>query len=439
MNRFFERNTLIRPVKWPFFYGWLVLGLGTLGTLMSAPGQTMGVSVFTDFLIRDLDLSRSSLSLAYLIGTISSAVLLPFAGVLFDRYGAKIVASTASFFMGAVLVLLSYSDRIVGAMGEFGEVAGFALLPFLFMSLAFFLLRFFGQGVLTLSSRNMVMKWFEKRRGMANAVLGVAVAFGFSLAPRLFNTLIDMFSWQETWRLVGFSIGIGFSLIAFFFYIDNPEEHGLIPDGKKITVTNSKHHAETAAARDFTLKEARRTYSFWVFTLILTMSSLLVTAYTFHIVSIFQDGGMSRARAVSIFLPSSIVAVVFQFGCSWLSDYIRIKWLLILKGLGMIIMLFALFFLREGMMVYLVILGHGITQGMMGILSAITWPRFFGRKHLGAISGFSTSLGVGGSAVGPYMFSLIRDLTGAYKLAIVICFVSVIIITLGGFKAERPA
>jgi len=300
MDRIFEHKSLIRPDVWPFFYGWLIVGMGTVGILLSAPGQTVGVSVFTDHLIRDLVISRSHLSLAYLFGTVASALFLPFAGRLFDRYGAKIVASLSSFLLGLVLILLSFADKIAGPAGPLGKFAGFPLLPFLFMIVCFFLLRFSGQGVLTLSSRNMVMKWFEKRRGMVIAVIGVSIALGFSLAPPFFNSLIKAYSWQWAWRIIGFT-AIGFSGVAFIFFVDNPEEHGLIPDGKTITKENSRHHAETAAAKDFTLKEARRTYSFWVFTLILTMSSLVVTAYTFHIVSIFQNAGMTRTQAVAVF------------------------------------------------------------------------------------------------------------------------------------------
>ncbi|MFW6289211.1 MAG: MFS transporter, partial [Spirochaetota bacterium] len=76
------------PARFPFFYGWVLLGSGTIGLLMSAPGQTVGVSVFTDPLMEALGLTRSLLSLGYLVGTLASALLLSRAGRLYDRYGA---------------------------------------------------------------------------------------------------------------------------------------------------------------------------------------------------------------------------------------------------------------------------------------------------------------------------------------------------------------
>jgi len=60
------------PSRLPFFYGWVILVAGTIGILMSIPGQTMGVSVFTENLLADLDIERNNLSLAYLVGTLGS-------------------------------------------------------------------------------------------------------------------------------------------------------------------------------------------------------------------------------------------------------------------------------------------------------------------------------------------------------------------------------
>ena len=38
------------PKKIPFFYGWAILVFSALGILMSMPGQTTGISAFTEHL-----------------------------------------------------------------------------------------------------------------------------------------------------------------------------------------------------------------------------------------------------------------------------------------------------------------------------------------------------------------------------------------------------
>ncbi|HEU4637150.1 MAG TPA: hypothetical protein VFS41_13280, partial [Edaphobacter sp.] len=44
------------------YYGWVVLLAGTVGIIMSVPGQTMGVSIYTDPLLTSLHMSRVDLS-----------------------------------------------------------------------------------------------------------------------------------------------------------------------------------------------------------------------------------------------------------------------------------------------------------------------------------------------------------------------------------------
>ena len=55
---------------------------------------------------------------------------------------------------------------------------------------------------------------------------------------------------------------------------------------------------------------------------------------------------------------------------------------------------------------WLLALGFGIGGGLWGVISNLAYIRFFGPKHLGEISGFSTSITVFASAIGPAAFSL---------------------------------
>ena len=63
----FKTFTLIHPDKSPVFYGYVILLIGTIGVYCSIPGQTIGVSVFTDPVKDALGLSRNQFSNAYMI------------------------------------------------------------------------------------------------------------------------------------------------------------------------------------------------------------------------------------------------------------------------------------------------------------------------------------------------------------------------------------
>ena len=142
------------PAKWPFFYGWMILIWSTMGILMSIPGQTMGVSVFTESLLDALQLTRDQLSIAYMSGTIGSAFLLPWMGRLYDKIGVRPIGIIASVGLGLILVYLSQVDRIVRFIQKDPSI----YVTFIFIFFGFLLLRFTGQGILTMISRNMMMK-----------------------------------------------------------------------------------------------------------------------------------------------------------------------------------------------------------------------------------------------------------------------------------------
>lgn len=393
------------PSKLPFFYGWIILAAGTIGMLMSVPGQTVGVSAFTEYLLEDLQIDRDNLSLAYLFGTLGSGLMITRAGKLYDIHGARVMAFTAGVILGVMLLFLTRIDLMAAALSGPGFFSP-AVVTFVLLAIGFWGIRFFGQGMLTMVSRNMVMKWFDKRRGMANAVLGIFTAFGFSLAPQIFNQIIGKLEWRGAWVALAIAVGIVFAVFVLFVYRDNPAGCGMKPDGK-LSTRQKRKRPPSLPDHDFTLKQARSTLAFWAFTLALSLASLYVTGLTFHVVSIFDNGGMDEARALGIFLPTSFIAMSIQFGFSYLSDFVKLKYLLMLFVVGMLVSSTGLLVLGGvGAGYSLLIIGNGIIWGLYAVLIGVTWPRFFGLKHLGAISGFSLSWTVIGSALGPYLFSL---------------------------------
>jgi len=425
------------PSRLPFFYGWVILVAGIVGVMMSIPGQTMGVSVFTENLLKDLEISRNNLSLAYLVGTMSSGLLITRAGKLYDRYGARVMAFSSGVFLGLVLVYLTRVDRIAQWLGN-DRLLSISLFTFLLLSLGFFGIRFFGQGMLTMVSRNMVMKWFDKRRGMANAVLGIFTAMGFALAPQLLDQVIQRFEWRGAWIALALMVGVAFALFVLVIYRDNPEGCGLRADGK-LRERKGRKRPQSLPEKDFTLVQARKTLAFWAFSMGLAIASMYISGLTFHIVSVFESSGMSRAQGLAIFIPTSIIAVVVQFVCSYISDFVKLKYLLILFLAGMLLTSVGLTLLGQTSMAYwMVITGNGIGWGLYAVLVGVTWPRFYGLKNLGAISGFSMSWTVIASALGPYLFSLSFNWTGNYDAVGWLTLGITCMVLLLAFRADLP-
>ncbi len=433
MSNLFKANWPFDPAKFPFFYGWMILIWGTVGVIMSVPGQTIGVSVFTDSLIANLKISRDELSLSYMFGTIGSSFLLPWAGTQYDKYGVRIVALVASMGLGIILFLLSQIDRLVYGVLLIEN----SLIIVFVMFLCFLLLRFFGQGVLTMVSRNMMVQWFDKRRGFATGFSNVFVSLVFSGAPVFLFFLVQNYSWRGAWVVLALTVAVIFPVIVILFFRNKPEESGLLPDGKYKPTERQKKLPPTA--KEFTLSEARRNYSFWIYSLMLAMQALYVTAFTFHVVSIFEEAGLTKYDAITIFQPAALVAVATTLALSSLSDYMPLKYLYMIMGLGGCMGVLGMIFIGQSDIAFLlIVIGNGIMGGLYSVLSSVTWPRYYGRKHLGAISGQSIMVVVFASALGPILFSQSLTLFGSYEIGGWCCFGVYLLLTVATLRANNP-
>ncbi|MFW6366786.1 MAG: MFS transporter [Spirochaetota bacterium] len=427
------------PSRFPFFYGYVIVGASALGMIFSAPGQTVGVSVFTDHLIEALSIPRVTLSAAYMTGTITSAFLISYAGVVVDRMGIRLVAACASVGLGLILVYLSMVDAVSAAISCVLPYVPQAFIAFGAVTFGFVFLRFFGQGMLTLVSRTMLMEWFIRMRGRMNAITSVAVTLVFSGSPVVFDMLIRRFGWSGSWRIMGLGIGMFFTVFILLFFRNKPENVSLLPDGEVSGKTAADVKNGGIEEESATLKEARHTVSFWIYNLSTAMFALVGTAVTFHIVSIFEVEHLGRSVAVSIFLPSSVLGVAANIISGYLCDFTDLKYYLWVLIAALLMMCLGIPFLGDGFGYWMIVIGNGLSGGIFGNLSAVSWPRLFGREHLAAITGFNMSFIVLFSAVGPFLFGLSFSYTGSYTVSALLCAGISLVLLLGAvFRGSAP-
>ena len=428
-----NRFSAIIPNKFPIFYGYIVLFVGSIGVLASIPGQTVGVSVFTDPVKDALGLSRNQFSNAYMIGTLLSSFFVSRAGVWFDKYGARYVAFFATLLLGVSLLLCSFSASISESVSSILNTSSW-IIPFIIITILFFFIRFSGQGVLTMASRNMIMLWFDKHRGKVNSISSIGVSLGFSASPILMNKLIDDHGWEMSWQLLAVCLFI-FSICILQFYRNKPEDFGMKPDGvdsgkKDIKINAVKH--------DFTLIEAKKTRAFWVIGLILAFNSFFITGFTFHVVSIFGSQDYTKTQAIAVFLPISIIAISVSTLCNILSDYIKHKIYILIMIFSGIIASIGLLLLSKPIGIYLLITGLGVLGGLFSVVNAVTWPRYYGRKYLGSITGKVMSFLVIASAIAPSLFSYCYTIFGSYSYMSYITLGFLVFLIIAAFKVENP-
>jgi cyanate permease len=215
----------------------------------------------------------------------------------------------------------------------------------------------------------------------------------------------------------------------------------LKPDGSWKAKRQSENRKKDVfpIIKNFDRKEVMRNYAFWIFALFLAMQGLYVTGLTFHIISIFENAGLDKQDAISVFQPMAAISVIVTLSASSLSDYIKLKYLLYIMGIGACLGILGMIFLKQGIWAYyLLIGGNGVLMGLFSVLSSVTWPRYFGRRHLGAISGQSVMMVVFGSALGPILFSLSFTHLGDYRVAGGICLSIFFLLTILAFWVHNP-
>jgi MFS transporter, OFA family, oxalate/formate antiporter len=386
----------------PFFYGWVIAAVATLGSVMTNPGQTPVVSIFIDRFIADLDISRSLVSTLYMVGSLVGGLSLSFWGMQIDRRGTRFMMTLIAGLLGVACIYMGFVNNAV------------------MLGLGFVMLRMLGQGSLSLVSQTTINQWWVRRRGLVVGISGVAVSLlGLGAFPNVVQQLLARYEWRTTYAILGSVLLLGMAPLAFLFVRDRPEDYGLEPDGdplaKEVPAPGAAFLSEEPA---WTLGDAVRTPAFWVVGLSVALSALIGTGLFFHLVDIFQSHGLGPEVAAAVYLPISITAAMVRLASGYLADRWPLRYLLAGAMALMTVIAIMVQFLTRGPIVLVFGILLGIDSGLFQTVGGVIWADYFGRKHLGSIAGFASSLGTLGSALGPLPFALARDLLGTYDLAL---------------------
>jgi sugar phosphate permease len=411
-----------------------MLGGSVMAMIASTPGQTLGVGVFTDSLLETWGLSRLQLSLAYMIGTVTSSFVVPFAGRTLDRIGSRVMVVFAAFGLGTSLALLSQADIWIKPFSDSHIVAIAAT------TVCFLFIRFFGQSCLSMVSRVVIGKWFHHKRGLATAISGVFTSLGFSASPAAFLLLIQWYGWRGACLVLAAIVGVGVSLVGWLIFRDTPESCGLRMDAATSDEEDESHDAENplSAVREFTRAEALRTMAFWVVSSSLAGQGIIFTAYAFHIEAIAAESGVEFHVLVNLFLPMSMVSVTANLITGAVIARTKIKYLMFVFLVAELVGTLGLHQIGTAWGPALLCVGYGVTGGLFAQLVTVAWPRFYGREHLGAISGVNMFMMVFSSALAPLYFSLVQDWTGSFRPAIAAFAILPVIMLLFATKTENP-
>ncbi len=392
MNRFSE----LLSRRLPFFYGYVVVALAVLAQICSSPGQTFAISAFTPYLQENLGLSSSKLAAAYMLGTFLAAFPLAAIGPISDRFGLRWTTFFVAIALSAACALAS-------------QATGFYSLL-----LAFSLLRFLGQGALTLLSGNIVSMWFRQRLGTVNSVMSAGGAAAFAIVPLLLLESIGSLGWRATYLAMGGCILLTLVPLVLLIFRNRPEDLGQLPDGIRADLSKARVTASHTGEPEWTLAEAMGDRTFWILAANMAIWAMIGTGVVFYALPIFEQYGIAPEQSKLLFTTFSACMLIAQIVGGVLADRLRMNRLLAV-GFALLALGVLMIPLTTGLVhVHGFAACFGAGQGITMAVSATMWVRYYGRKHLGKIRGAVWCTTVAGSGLGPFLLGLGADHFGSF-------------------------
>lgn len=180
------------------------------------------------------------------------------------------------------------------------------------------------------------------------------------------------------------------------------------------------------AADDATLHEALRERAFWLLTATFTLYSFAVAALWAHIMPAFAAKGLSEGTALAVvvwFGPAQVAGrfAFLVFG-RWIS--VRTLGLIVLAGMPAALAIFALAEGTASLILFAAL--FGLANGLVTIVRGNLVPEYFGREHVGRISGAMSAIALLSRAAAPLLTAwLLLALPGYRELLLGLAAVGV--------------
>jgi MFS family permease len=371
------------------------LAFGFLVALSSSFGQTFFIGVFGPGLREEFGLTHGDWGLVYMAGTLASALVLPWSGRLIDRIDLRVF--TAAAFIGLAAACF--------VMATAGHVA--------VLVLAIFLLRQFGQGLMTHTSVTTMVRYFDADRGKAISLGSIGFSTGQAMLPFIAVLAIAAVGWRPTYAAAGMVLVVAVPLALWLL-----KGHG----------KRHQRHLDVLAApalghvvgRQWTRAEVLRDPRFYVLLVGIEAPAVIVTALFFQQLHLADVKGWSHGWITGNYVvyAASSLATMLVAGrlVDRLGAFRLVPLHLLPLGFGMVIL--ATFDAPLWASLYL--LSTGMTTGLALTSVAAVWAEIYGVRNIGAIRSVVAAAMVFASALGPLFIGALIDAGVAME---VICLI----------------
>ncbi|MCG6878574.1 MAG: MFS transporter [Deltaproteobacteria bacterium] len=387
------------------FLKWYVLGASFLILFLNA-GARFSIGVMFKPLISEFSWTRSDISFAFSLNMVMFALSLLVVGRFYDRYGPKWVIVISTILLSGGYISVSFIHSFWQFLFFYGILSGIGLG---------------GTSVPLVAA--LTSKWFNKGRGLAISLALSGSCLGhFTMIP-LFTIFVLRFGWRDSYFYIGLIMLVVNTALAFFVIKGDPEALGYTSHDRAKRQNEKLIQDEpidASKSRDMGLREAMKTYSFWLFVFVMFVCGSGDFFVSTHLIPYLTDQGMSAAKAGNMLAWYGLVGLAGLLIAGPASDLIGNKIPIALTFLVRFILFLLVLKYQNLVMLYIFSLSFGLTFLVTAPIATTLTGKMYGLTHLGILTGFISTIHHLGGGLWAYVGGFIFDRTGSYHLMFIL-------------------
>jgi MFS family permease len=354
---------------------------GFMLTYFSSLGQTYFISASVSEWQAAFGLSHGEFGRLYMFATLASALCLPFVGRLVDVVQAhRIVALVAPVLAGASL-LAGYASSV----------------PMLVA--AVFLLRLFGQGMMTHIALTTTGRWFVAERGRAVSLVVLGHQGGEATIPLAFAAITIAYGYRVGWVAAAVALLVIGLPFAYWAYRKPRVPHGQLSTEKK----------RSPEVRSWTRSEVLRDPIFWILLTGVLAPAFIGTTIFYHQNYLTALHDWPPQLFATSLLVMALTTVGFALLTGAAIDRFGATLVLPVFLLPLASACFALAYSGPEITLFIAMVLLGVSYGISSTLFGSLWPEIYGLANLGAVRSITVSAAVLATAIGPGLTGTLID------------------------------
>ena len=352
----------------------------------------------------DLGWSRSSLSLAVASFMVVLAVALPIFGRLVDRHDMRYILATAGIVAAIGLSLLGIVNAAWQIILFYGVIYAIG-----------------NAGTSTAIIGVLIVRWFERGRGIATSAAVSGNAVGQLVIIALLASLLAIAGWRTTYVVLGIANLV--ILVPVALILIRPGSSGR----QEVAVEQDVIEATGPVPAALPMRSVLSSRQLWVLLAVYFVCGLQDFFVATHIVAFALDQQVSQVLAGNILALMGLMGLVGVLLSGAMSDRFgaarptAICFLLRIAIFGFIV-----YFQSTAAIIVFALL-YGLTFLITAPLTVIFAGNMFGTQRLGTISGLITMVHHIGGGLGAYIGGVMFETRGSYDEAFILMLVLAVV------------